>query len=599
MISFKYCKWGNIFSYGEDNYLDFTKDRVVQLVGANGNGKSSIAWILEEALYNKNSKGRKKESLLNWNSKTPGYFIEVSFSVDQDDFLLKVKRTKSSTVTLIKNGEDISSHTATETYKTIESVLGYNFKTICQIVFQTHTSSLEFLSSPDTARKKFLIDLVNLNKYTQIGEVIKKIYSDLNKEITFIQGKLSTIEDWISKHANTDFTKKDLIPEEVVPPDLVSQSDSLKIQIANANTTNKKITNNNAYKQALDNTPLPNTPVKGKEEVSSYLQRKGSLSTAIEAANKARSKVMTLKGTCPTCSQTISEDFRESLIIAEESIIADNSTELQRINLVIKEIEVINKEWDSFERTQQAIEKLSCLIDNTLPESTVDKSALEEDLQDISTKIVELEAAISAARSYNKSVEIHNNKVDLIQEQLNEYSNELSLWEEKQTAISTKLGYIATLVKAFSTTGLVAHKLESITDLLQELVNRYLVTLSKGQFQLLFNLSGDDKLDINISNNGVDADISSLSAGELTRVNVSVLLGIRKLLQQISGNSINLLFLDESISTLDSEGKERLVEILLEEEGVNTVIVSHEYQHPLVPTIQVLKKNGSSYLHRE
>ena len=78
-----------------------------------------------------------------------------------------------------------------------------------------------------------------------------------------------------------------------------------------------------------------------------------------------------------------------------------------------------------------------------------------------------------------------------------------------------------------------------------------------------------------------------------------MLLGIRKLLQQISGNSINLLFLDESISTLDSDGKEKLVEILLEEEGVNTIIVSHEYQHPLVPSIQVLKENNISYLNRE
>lgn len=599
MIKFKYCKWGNIFSYGEDNYFDFTKDRVVQLVGANGNGKSSIAWILEEALYNKNSKGRKKESLLNWNSKASSYFIEVGFEVDNDDYLLKVKRTKSSSVTLTKNGEDISSHTATETYKTIENILGYNFKTICQIVFQTHTSSLEFLSSPDTARKKFLIDLVNLNKYTQIGEIIKKIHSDINKEVTFIQGKLSTIEDWINKHVNTDFSKKELIPEQEIPLELTTKADVLKVQIANANALNKKITNNKAYKQSLDNTPLPDTPLQSKQDTSTLLHKKGSLSNSIDLANKAKSKVLSLKDTCPTCSQKITEGFRESLITAEELIIAEANTELQNIISKIKEIEAINKQWETFEKTQQAIEKLSCLIDKSLPEDIIDKSALESDLEEIHYKVCQLEEAIEAARAYNKIAEIHNNKVDLIQEQLNEYSVELNTWKEKQANLATKLGYVSTLVKAFSTTGLVAHKLESITNLLQELVNKYLVILSKGQFQLIFNLTGDDKLDITISNNGVDADISSLSAGELTRVNVSVLLGIRKLLQQISGNNINLLFLDESISTLDAEGKERLVEILLEEEGVNTIIVSHEYQHPLVPTIQVLKKDGNSYLNRE
>ena len=162
-----------------------------------------------------------------------------------------------------------------------------------------------------------------------------------------------------------------------------------------------------------------------------------------------------------------------------------------------------------------------------------------------------------------------------------------------------KLANISVLTKAFSTTGLVAYKLEAITNTLQEVVNKYLVTLSNGQFQLIFNLSGNDKLDITINNSGVDADISSLSAGETTRVNVAVLLGIRKLMSQISGNSINLLFLDESISTLDAEGKEKLVEILLEEENINTLIVSHEYQHPLIPNILVQKEKGISFLIRE
>ena len=599
MITFKYCKWGNIFSYGEDNVLDFTKDRVVQLVGANGNGKSSIAWILEEALYNKNSKGRKKESLLNWNSKNPSYYIEVSFEVDNDDYLLKVKRTKTSSVTLIKNGEDISSHTATDTYKTVENILGYNFKTICQIVFQTHTSSLEFLTSADTARKKFLIDLVNLNKYTLVGEIIKKIQSELNKEISFIQGKLSTIENWIAKHSDTDFCRQDLIPEEAIPSDLINQADALRSQITDVTSNNKKIENNNVYKQTLENTPLPSTPNKSREDTSSYVHRRGVLTNSIDSATKAKTKILALKDTCPTCNQNIDREFREKLIATEELTIAEANQELLQLNTLIKDLERINKEWDAFEKAQQTIEKLACLIDHNLPEYTIDKSDLEQQLNDVSKRISELQKALDVTRTFNKSVEIHNSKIDLIQEQLKEYSEELNTWKTKHAELTTKLGYIATLVKAFSTNGLVAYKLESITDMLQELVNKYLIALSKGQFQIDFSLSGSDKLDINISNNGISADISSLSAGELTRVNVSVLLGIRKLLQQISGNSINLLFLDESISTLDSDGKEKLVEILLEEEGVNTIIVSHEYQHPLVPSIQVLKENNISYLNRE
>jgi len=42
MIILKKLKWSNCFSYGVDNVLDLEKDLIVQLVGTNGTGKSSI-----------------------------------------------------------------------------------------------------------------------------------------------------------------------------------------------------------------------------------------------------------------------------------------------------------------------------------------------------------------------------------------------------------------------------------------------------------------------------------------------------------------------------------------------------------------------------
>jgi len=52
--------------------------------------------------------------------------------------------------------------------------------------------------------------------------------------------------------------------------------------------------------------------------------------------------------------------------------------------------------------------------------------------------------------------------------------------------------------------------------------------------------------------------------------------------------------LDEITGVLDDEGKEKLVEILLEEEDLNTFLVSHEYEHPLIPKITIIKENKIS-----
>lgn len=150
------------------------------------------------------------------------------------------------------------------------------------------------------------------------------------------------------------------------------------------------------------------------------------------------------------------------------------------------------------------------------------------------------------------------------------------------------------MVKTFSTSGLVAYKIECLIKDLEDITNKYLAELSGGRFQLTFQISGSDKLNVVITDNGTDVEIVELSNGERARVNMAALLGIRKLLQSTSSNEINLLFLDEVIENLDVDGKEKLIEVLLDEPTLNTVLVSHGFSHPLLEKIHVVKENGIS-----
>ena len=60
MITLKTLQWDNCFSYGSGNSIDLSENNLTQLIGKNGAGKSSIPLILEEVLFNKNSKNIKK-----------------------------------------------------------------------------------------------------------------------------------------------------------------------------------------------------------------------------------------------------------------------------------------------------------------------------------------------------------------------------------------------------------------------------------------------------------------------------------------------------------------------------------------------------------
>jgi DNA repair exonuclease SbcCD ATPase subunit len=129
---------------------------------------------------------------------------------------------------------------------------------------------------------------------------------------------------------------------------------------------------------------------------------------------------------------------------------------------------------------------------------------------------------------------------------------------------------------------------------LETQTNYYLTELSSGRFQLNFRIAQSDKLNVVITDGNKDIDILALSSGERARVNVSALLGIRRLLQSLSNSRVNLLILDETVESLDLEGKEKLVEVLLTEEHLNTFLVSHGFTHPLLEKIQVVKKNNMS-----
>ena len=158
MIVIKELGFSNMFSYG-DNVVFSIGDRVTQLVGHNGNGKSSIPSVLEELLYNKNSRGIKKADIANRYSGNKGYSGYVSFDVGPDSYKLEKNVVSTAKVKLSKNEQDISGHTATQTYKDIEVILGMDFSTFTKLVYQSMVSSLDFLSATDANRKKFLVSL--------------------------------------------------------------------------------------------------------------------------------------------------------------------------------------------------------------------------------------------------------------------------------------------------------------------------------------------------------------------------------------------------------------------------------------------------------
>ena len=596
MITLETLYWNNCFSYGSDNFLDLTTDLVTQIVGTNGTGKSSIPLIIEEALYNKNSKGIKKADIPN-RFIGEGYDITLTLSKDEDKYVIIINRKSGVKATLLKNDEDISSHTATETFKTIQEIIGVDFKTFSQLVYQSTTASLQFLTATDTNRKKFLIDLLQLENYITLFELFKDKSKDISTEISSISGKLSTIEKWLKNNNLTDTTVLPMLDITISTESDEKAFHKLTAEIENISEKNKKISRNNTYKQALKGLPIEEAQkIEGTEKKSYDDEQKelGSLSGAVTGLKKFLEKINNLGDECPTCEQEIPSEFKKSLIEDTETELSELRVKGRALQEFIQETRSVNAKIDYRNKIEREWKDLYNSIDQTLPANILDEKFLTRNLKEVSQRISEAKSEIKKIEKENAKRLENNTRIKVIQEQKDLYLVELEELESSLKDLEVTLSNLEVLKKTFSTNGLVAYKIENLVKELEDMVNHYLGELSDGRFTLEFVIL-NDKLNVEITDSGNVIDILALSSGELARVNTATLLAIRKLMSSISKSKINILFLDEVINVLDEVGREKLVEVLLKED-LNTYIVSHGWSHPLLSKIEVIKDENISKL---
>ena len=596
MITLQTLKWDNCFSYGSGNELQLDDNTVTQILGTNGMGKSSIPLIIEEALYNKNSKGIKKADIPN-RYVNDGYNISLSFTKDNDNYLIAVNRKTNIKVKLEKNGSDISSHTATNTYKTLQEILGVDFKTFSQLVYQNTNASLQFLTATDANRKKFLIDLLHLEKYVELFEIFKTASKEVASRSSTISGKLATVEKWLEDNKLSNTNILPMLDLQIDTSEDEKALGSLRLEIENISEKNKKITTNNQYKVMLDQIDIEAIQSCTITQYESYddLQGElGSLQAVATGAQRTLDKLEKISDECPTCGQSIDVSEEKAMIEVERAKKDNAHAKATIIRPQIQTIKANNLEFERNATAQKDWEDLVRSFDSSLPRAILDKQELEEKRTVLEESLAEAKRLRSDNYVENEKRTRLNTRIQVIQEQTDEFLTQFEEYSSKLEENNKLEAELTVLKKSFSTNGLLAYKIENLVGELEELANEYLAELSDGRFTLEFVVS-NDKLNVEITDSGNIVDILALSSGELARVNTATLIAIRRLMSSISKSKINVLFLDEVISVLDDAGKERIVEVLLQED-MNTYLVSHGWSHPLLEKIEVVKDGNTSVL---
>lgn len=588
----------HFMSYAENVVIEFDNHRVTQLIGRNGLGKSTIGTALEELLYNKNSRGIKKDDLFNWHTGSKSYTLEGQFTKDGDVYNVKKVVKSTAKVTLTKNGEDISGHTATQTYKLIEEVLACDFTTFTKLVYQSVGSSLDFLKTTDAQRKAFLVNLFDQEQYKEVSERVKAGRKAVSAKLSGLEGSLRTAQSILSSKASLG-TPQSEIPIPVFDEEpLVEELTEAKVKVALAQKQKASIAKRSSLDmavQAAEKTfaPFENlpAPTSKSEELLSVTRNLTVVATRADDLKKRYYDFKNAAGKtqCTACGTHLDTSAAKEAMRRTKEEYDPLYKERQKLEAEVEELKKEERAYRDFLRVFGSLEQARKSLQefdevNGTQDEIVDAGGLAERIKAIESSIRQGRSSVELARTHNESVVRENAKYEAKREQIQKAEQEFDKIQAELSLVAEEVADLDILITGLK--DLVGYKLEHSVKVFEEMINHYLSIMTSGKFALGFELD-ETKLQVVIYNDGNRTSMVNCSTGQQSRINISTLLAIRMLLSTISKVNINLLFLDEVVSYIDPDGINTLVELLQEEDQLNSIIVSHGHTHPYAHKIEV------------
>ena len=210
-------EFSNMFSYGENNIVDFDKMRgIMGLFAANAQGKSSLFDSLAFCMFDKSSRAFKASAILN-NRKT-AFRCKLHFQINGEDFFIErvakmVKKGEAVKVDVnfwrIEGGEEVSLNGTErrDTNNIISQYLGtYEDFVLTALSLQGNNSL--FIDKSQSERKDLLSQFMGIN-------VFDKLYELANEDIKEVQILLRNFKrnDFTTELASAENSLEELSDE--------------------------------------------------------------------------------------------------------------------------------------------------------------------------------------------------------------------------------------------------------------------------------------------------------------------------------------------------------------------------------------------------
>ena len=546
MIIFEKIRWKNFLSTGNVfSEIDLTSQRTNLIVGSNGAGKSTILDALTFSLFGKPFRKISKSMLVN-SINEKDCVAEITFTIGKNDYRV-VRGIKPTKLEIYCNGVLWDKESSVnEQQKNFEnSVLKMNFKSFTQIVVLGSSTFVPFMKLSIPQRREIIEDILDIQVFSTMNVLLKDRVKENNIEVREIDYQIDLLKDKI------ELQKQHMLALEKINKEEIDRKRT-KIEEYKKSETEKNDSIESLTKEIFN----LNKEMKDYQKSNSNLQKLNTYLIKLQSKLKSCKKdhkFFEKNHVCPTCTQQLSDEFRENKL--EES-----QGEINKMDTGIEDLEsAIVDEQNKL----QKFTELSTEVNNhnaTLSQLNFQLTSIRKEVNSIEEEIKELEGS-------NPDKKAEYSKLEKLVKEKKDFSKQHASLKKDRDVLTTA----SHLLKD---NGIKTRIIKTYLPTMNKLINDF---LQRMEFYVNFTL--DENFEEIIKSRYRDVfSYDSFSEGEKARIDIALLLTWRSIAKLKNSVDTNLLILDEIFDgSLDQSGTSDLGWILRNfDESTKVYVISHK-----------------------
>jgi DNA repair exonuclease SbcCD ATPase subunit len=546
MITFEKIRWKNFLSTGNFfTEIQLNRSSNTLIVGQNGAGKSTILDALCFVLFGKPFRKINKPQLAN-SINGKDCIVEIEFTIGDRKYKV-IRGIKPNVFEIWCNGIMVNQDAKVKDYQEhLEKIiLKLNYKSFTQVIILGSASFVPFMQLSPSDRRTIIEDLLDIEIFSSMNTLVKQRLLEIKDSMFSSKGTMEIYAEKIKLQKENIEQHKKNNEEEVVKK---------QAEI----TTNEELYS----KSESDIAKIQAVVVELQKEIADELTVNQKSSKLVQLETKLESRIKKIdreisffetNDSCPTCTQGISETFRNEQVETHNKTKIEVSNGLQEIN---KQIQIYNDRIND-------IHKINSEISN----HNMEMVKLTTTMQSITKYIAKLNKEIAELNVKKETMEDGN-------EYLHELKNGLSSMVEEQKELITTKQYFEFASNLLKDTGIKTKIIKQYLPIMNKMINKYLTSMN---FFVNFNI--DENFEETIKSRFRD-DFSyyNFSEGEKFRIDVALLLTWRQIARLKNSVNTNLLILDEVFdSSLDIGGTDEFMKLIGEfGHDTNVFVISHK-----------------------